>query len=213
MTQAPSPSSLFCTKCGAQASSADVFCARCGTKLSTNVASSPQAAQPKPKRKLKEDLAQIRSAGFWVALFITLPTLSLPTLIVSLLEPGDLGIDEATSIWNILVLTAPLTVATIVMIVALHYDWFDNGWFFTLFGAGLLAATTLLADLLSIGGVIDVGEVWRAVGYQPFNFFEGMLVRYYEIYGFWSFASSLVVGGFIAWIWIEKIMPYLAKPQ
>ncbi|MBI1298774.1 hypothetical protein GC175_27885 [bacterium] len=142
---------------------------------------------------------------------MTLPTLSLPTIIVSLLDPGALGTDEATSIWNILVLTAPLTAAIVVMIVAIHYDWFDNGWIFTLSAAALLAATTFLADWLRVGMAVDLRVVWQETG--PMNFFEGLMVSYYHLYGFWSFASSIVVGGFIAWVWIDKIVPSLPTRQ
>jgi hypothetical protein len=198
---------LFCTKCGKQAAAGDLFCAKCGATLST-AESTPQVATKK-RRTLKEDLGQIQSVGFWVALFITLPTLSVPALLVNLIAPGTMGADEAQSIWNVLVLTAPLTAAVTLLIFSIHYDWFDNGWIFVLFAAGVLVATTWIADALSIGGGVDVGAVWQAVGYQPFNFFEGLLVTYYQLYGFWSFASSIVVGSFLAWIWIDKVVPKL----
>jgi hypothetical protein len=198
-------SPLFCPQCGAQTAPGALYCARCGVKLTSG--DSLTAKTQKTGRSLKSELAQIRSVGFWVAFFVTLPTLSLPTIIVSLLDPGAMDVDKATSIWNVLVLTAPLTAAIVVMIVAIHYDWFDNGWIFTLFAAALLAATTFLADWLSVGMAVDLGAVWQATG--PMNFFEGLMVSYYQLYGFWSFASSIVVGGFIAWIWIDKIMPSL----
>jgi hypothetical protein len=198
---------LFCTKCGKKAAEGDLFCAGCGAKLTT--AEGVSKGAPPKRRTLKEELAQIQSVGFWVALFVTLPTLSLPTLLVNLIAPGTMGADEAQSIWNVLVLTAPLTAAIAILILAIHYDWFDNGWIFVLFAAGVLAITTLIANGLSVGGGVDVGAVWQAVGYQPFNFFEGLLVTYYQIYGFWSFASSIVVGCFLAWIWIEKLVPSL----
>lgn len=198
---------LFCTKCGKQAAEGDLFCAKCGAKLSA-AENAPQVATKK-RRTLKQELAQIQSVGFWVALFITLPTLSVPALLVNLIAPGAMGADEAQSIWNVLVLTAPLTAAVMIFILAIHYDWFDNGWIFVLFAAGVLAATTWIADALSIGGGVDVGAVWQAVGYHPVGFFEGMLVSYYQLYGFWSFASSLIVGSFLAWIWIDKVVPNL----
>ncbi|MBX3001955.1 MAG: hypothetical protein KF893_25750 [Caldilineaceae bacterium] len=199
---------LFCTKCGKKAAEGDLFCAQCGNSLTAATEDAPKAAA-KPRRSLKQELAQIQGVGFWVALFVTLPTLSLPTVLVKVIAPGMMDAADAQSIWNVLVLTAPLTASLVIVILAIHYDWFDNGWVLMLFGAGLLTVTTLIANALSIGGGVDPGAVWQAVGYQPFRFFEGLLVSYYQLYGFWSFASSIVVGGFIAWLWIDKIVPNL----
>lgn len=205
----PSPSvAQFCTQCGKKAAPADRFCAQCGANLSTSAEDTPKKAA-KPRRTLKQELAHIQAVGFWVALFVTLPTLSLPTVLVKVIAPGLMDAADAQSIWNVLVLTAPLTAAVAILILALHYDWFDNGWIFILFAAAVLATTTLIANGLSVGGGVDLGAVWQAVGYQPFSFFEGLLVTYYQLYGFWSFASSIVVGCFLAWLWIEKLVPNL----
>ncbi len=168
---------------------------------------------PKRARSLKKDLEDVRKLGFWLALFITLPTLTLPTILVNLIAPSEMGVDEAVSIWQTLTLTAPLTAAVVIIVLAIYYEWFSDGCLGTLFVAGILALTTLLSNLLRIGTGVEIGEIWRAAGYHPVSFLNGLIASYYQIYGFWSFASSLLVGCFIAWIWIEKILPYLRRPD
>lgn len=207
-TQNPATSAKFCTQCGTKAQGNHLYCARCGSPLTAAPDAGP-GAKAAPRRSLKQDLSQIRMVGFWIALFITLPTLSLPALLVNLITPSEMGAEEATSIWNVLILTAPLTAAVAVIILAVHYDWFSDGWSLGLFAVALLAGTTLLANWLQIGRGIDLQAAWQEAGYQPFSFLEAMIVYYYNQYGFWSFASSLLVGGFLAWIWIDKIVPRL----
>jgi hypothetical protein len=211
-TQDGNSSSAFCTQCGTKALVGHLFCAKCGTPLSTTASSSVPQTE-KSRRSLKQDLSQIRKVGFWIALFITLPTLSLPALLVNLIAPGEMGVEQAQSIWNVLVLTAPLTAATLFLILAVHYEWFNDGWSLGLFAMALLVGTTLLADWLSIGQGIDLQTIWQAAEYQPFTFLEAMIASYYEIYGIWSFTSSILVGGFLSWIWIDKIMPHLANSE
>lgn len=211
-TPLPNPPSHpnFCPQCGQKVAPDHQFCPRCGTRL-TATTSPAVSASPMPRRSLKQDLEDVRKVGFWVAFFITLPTLTLPALLVNLIAPGDMGMDEAESIWATLTLTAPLTAAVVVVILAIHYEWFSDGWSMTLFGAAILAGTTLLADLLSVGAGVSLREVWQAAGYNPLSFFNVLVVSYYQVYGFWSFASSLVVGSFLAWLWLEKIFPYLKQ--
>jgi hypothetical protein len=200
---------IYCTSCGQEALSTHQFCAKCGSKLGGDNAAKPPVP-PKKRNTWKEDVAQIRTVGFWIALFITLPTLALPSILLKTLVPSQMGVQEAESIWQVLVLTAPLTAAVVIVIIAIHHDWFSNGWIAAFFAAGVLAGTTLLSDLLSLGAGVNVLHVLQASDYQPMTFLNNMVVSYYQIYGFWAFASSLLVGGFIAWIWLEKIMPRLS---
>lgn len=203
MSASPNPVTV-CPACKKTVESEHVFCPHCGTRIS------PAPTPPSPPRSLKNDLDDVRKVGFWIAFFITLPTLTFPAFLVNFISPGEMGVDEAASIWQTIVLTAPLTAAVIITILAIHYEWFTNGCLGTLFIAAVLAATTLISSAFGVGAGVDVAAIWRA-DYHPVAFLNNMIRAYYQIYGFWSFASSLLVGSFIAWIWIAKVMPYLQQ--
>jgi hypothetical protein len=199
---------VSCTQCGTKSPSSHAFCSSCGTALATerHVAASIPATK---QRNLKQDVAEVRTVGFWVALVVTLPTLSVPALAEKLLDPGQLGVAEARSLWEVFSLTAPLTAAFAIFGVSLLRDWFENTFTWILFSAGIIAATTVIANALSFGAGVSIIDVLYASRFSPVNFVQNMVASYYAVYGFWSFMSSLVLGGFLAWIWAEKVLPYL----
>lgn len=209
-TLPPTPGVVFCPKCGTKSPSTHAFCPSCGSALSSARHGSAPATN---KRDVKQDVADIRRVGFWIALFVTLPTLTVPALAEKLLAPGQFGLDEARSLWEVFSLTAPLTAAFAIFGVGLARDWFTNGYVTVVVAGAIVAATTVMANALSFGAGVSVADVLYASNYHPIQFAQNMVVRYYEIYGFWSFMSSLVMGGFLAWIWAEKALPYMTTSQ
>jgi hypothetical protein len=86
MEDAQTSSAQFCTQCGKKAATGDLFCAQWGKSLTAT--GNPPKTVAKLRRRLKQELAQIQGVGFWVALFVTLPTLSLPAVLVKVIAPG-----------------------------------------------------------------------------------------------------------------------------
>lgn len=211
-TLPPKPGVVSCTKCGTKSPSTHAFCSSCGSAL-TGARPVPAAVVATNKRNMKQDVADVRRVGFWVALFVTLPTLTVPALAEKLLAPGQLGFAEARSLWEVFSLTAPLTAAFAIFGVGLARDWFTNGYVTVIVAGAIIAATTVIANALSFGAGVSVTDVLYASNYHPIHFAQNLVVRYYEIYGFWSFMSAVVMGGFLAWIWAEKVLPYLSENQ
>jgi len=160
----------------------------------------------------KQVLADIKTGAFWVALFVSLPTLTLPAIITKLLDPGDVGAEDVAAVGEIVGVTAPLTAAVAIIAVAVIREWFDNGWVITLFAAATLALTSAASARWGIGQAIDMGAVWENAGGIS-SFVTDMFGEYLSIYGGWPFVCSLVVGGFLGWAWAMRILPYLRQRE
>ncbi len=155
----------------------------------------------------KQDLDDVRKVGFWVALFISLPSLAVPALIGSVLEPGKVGVEGITTIWQVIVLTAPLT-AAVAIVGAVAARGQLTGYPLVAFSTIVLGIATLLGNMLGISA--GVQPPWENMSDGAYAIFTKMVSNYYKAYGPWTFISSLVVGGFLAWVWSEKVRPHLA---
>jgi hypothetical protein len=69
----------------------------------------------------QEDLEDIKKAGFWVALILSLPTLTLPTIIGKAIHPGTIGASEVQTFWEVLARSAPLTAGVAISVVLLCF--------------------------------------------------------------------------------------------
>ncbi len=186
---------ITCPECNARISSKAAACPRCGL---------PMKGGENAPRPWKKDLEEVRRVGFWVFILISLPTLTLPALIGKVIAPGMLGQSEVQSLWDVLVLTVPLTSAVAIFGVLLLRDKVDSGahYFFLL----VLVGTTLLSSWVGLDSNISLSDIWE----QSTNlnvFLLRLLIQYWAAYQTWNFFSSLVVGGFLAWIWAKKILP------
>jgi hypothetical protein len=152
---------------------------------------------PPERPSLIEDLKQIQHYGSWVLLFASLSSLTLPGLIAKLLH-----FDEVVSLWQLVVATAPLTLAvTAVRIAALSEKVPPPG---LIFGTAIaLLASLILGDMLGRQLPIKLTEVKGSLPEMIWNILAG----YFRLYGGWSFATSFVVGGFLAWAWSIKLWP------
>ncbi len=61
------------------------------------------------RSRLREALGDVQKKAAWLAFIITLPSLGVPTLISTLLNPGKLTEKGITALWETFILTAPLT--------------------------------------------------------------------------------------------------------
>jgi hypothetical protein len=155
----------------------------------------------------KSDFDDVRRVGFWVCLFISLPALGVPVLLGKILEPGKLGVEEALSVWSLVKITAPLTVASAIVGIAVLRNWFTSLLPLSGFAAVMLIVATALSYNLGIGTSFDP---FKTMPSGPLHhILIRMLGRYYELYSPWAFISSLVVGGFLAWVWVKKLSPHL----
>jgi hypothetical protein len=156
----------------------------------------------------KSDFDHVRKVGFWVYLFVSLPTLGIPALLSKVLEPGKLGVEEAFSMWSLVKLTAPLTVATAIVGIAILRKWFV-GYSLVVFATAILIGATALSHTWGIGTAIESSKATPSGGIP--TALTRMLRSYADLYGPWPFFSSLVVGGFLAWVWAEKLWPHLKR--
>ncbi|MHC5541458.1 hypothetical protein ACYOEI_24830 [Singulisphaera rosea] len=145
------------------------------------------------------DMNEIRAKLSYVLLFASIPGLSIPGIIAKLLH-----VDDVLTLWQLIVATAPLTCAVTAVGTAYLSGKYDFGQL--LFGTGAaLFASLLLGDVL---GRLSPIAPRQELGALPFAILR-ILSGYLELYGAWSFASSFVVGGFLAWAWSKKIWPRL----
>jgi hypothetical protein len=153
--------------------------------------------EPKPPT-LISDLKEVQKYGSLVLLFASIPALGLPGLVAKLLH-----VDEVLSLWQLILATAPLTAAaTVIGIVFLggKFGYIEQAW-----GAGV----ALLGSLI-LGQVLGQQSPVKGVqmGNLPDTIYK-ILLGYFWLYGVWSFMTSLVVGGFLAWAWSKKLAPRL----
>ncbi len=213
---------MYCPSCGQQLPPKALFCSRCGTKIPTppseeltsSVKQTPQRSA-ETGRTLKQDLEDIRKVGFWVALFISLPIISIPALIGKVIDPGLMGGEDALSIWQILQTTAPLTIA-----VAFGTACIIRGWFKDLPGRTVIGLISLIflvpfaiSAMLGVGAGIHHQEL-RPVGpslewwvVKAVNLLAGLLLLYFELYGWHNFISAFAAGIFLGWAWGAKLLP------
>ncbi len=169
----------------------------------------PESAQTKQPPSWKQDLSQIKKVGLWVALLVSIPALGIPGILAKLLK-----LEEILALWQVIVLTAPLTAAiAVVGVVVLRPPKEDYWAVIWLLPCLTLFLTTLLSRFLGFGLAIDPSATFFRESGGPTKWFFRMVAAYYALYGFWSFASSILVGGFLAWVWAEKVLPRLESQE
>ncbi len=166
----------------------------------------------------KEDLEAVWQAADRVALLLTLISLGLPGVIAKLFDP-------VVNIWQVIVLTGPLTAAVALIGTGIIRGWVSGVPGFILLLLGTVVATTLLGNFLQWGGAIkidpeDLLGILALIVTSPLNpIGNGLrllmalltfLEKYFQLYGAERFLSSLVIGAFLAWAWGKKVLPHLA---
>lgn len=184
---------ITCPECKARISSKAAACPKCGL---------PMKGESPPS--WKKDIEEIRRVGFWVWLVLSLPTLTLPAFIGKAIAPGMMGQSEMQSLWDVLVLTVPLTSAVAIFGALMLREVIDSvvHYLFLL----VLVGTTLFSSWIGLGSDVSLSETWER-SKNLNDFLAHLLINYWAAYGSWNFISSLVVGGFLAWIWAKKILP------
>lgn len=199
---------ILCPECKKQISSRALTCPMCGFPM--------QSAKNAP-RTFKQDIADVGKTGFWIWLLISLPGLTVPTLIAKIMTPGNAGSTEVKAILDLLVLTMPLTLAVAFVGVGVLRKWVyltgknppGGGCIGALFLLIPLLVTTFVSNLFGLDAGVSIRDAWAKSGHPIFGFLANMLLGYAKAYGLWNFISSLVVGGFLAWAWAKKILPHL----
>jgi len=168
-------------------------------------------AQPFAAPTFRQDLSQVAKAAGGVGVVLSMLSIGLPAILAWITE--HLG--PAIPIWKAFVATAPLTTAVAVIGVGVLRGRIDGLWSFLFAVAGTLLVTAGIGHLLGLAGWIDLFDMWEEFPSNIFGFLVAVsyafLENYWRIYGPQMFASSLVVGGFLAWAWGAKILPHLDR--
>ena len=109
---------------------------------------------------------------------------------------------------SVLTKTIPLSVSVILISIAFFREWFSGlAMFFYCFFVITICTLVLAPDGLEI----VIGGVENPQG----NVFTSTIVHigknYFEVYEWRYFASSLVLGIFLGWIWAFKILPGIKR--
>ena len=161
------------------------------------------AAEPEDKKKKKQSLKQTLkdiSTGGGITVFVLtmLSSFSLPGILATALEGSfSLDADGIVLLFNMIKLTAPLTLAIVVVILALMREWVSEFWSTALLTSAVLLVTTLF---LREDGQSIISVVWsRTTGNPLVNFPLQLLLEYFRIYFWIPFVSSFIIAFFISW--------------
>jgi hypothetical protein len=168
-------------------------------------------AQPVAPPTLRQDLSLVFKMAGSVAVVLSMISVGLPAILAWITE--HLG--PAIPIWKAFVATAPLTTAVAVIGVGVLRGRIDGPWSFLFACAATLMLTAGIGHFLGLAGWIDLFDMWEQFPSNIFGFLVAVsyafLENYARIYGPQLFASSLVVGLFLAWAWGLKILPHLDR--
>lgn len=163
------------------------------TQQQINPAEEPQ------KATLKKALKDISTAGGLTVFVITmLSSFSLPGILSTLLK-GEFGLDAEgiRLIWEMIRLTAPLTLGIAIIILALMQEWIEDGYAIIISSGIVLVITTLL---LREDGQSIISTAWKSSsGNILITFPLQLLIQYFRIYFWIPFVSSFIIGFFISW--------------
>ncbi|OWY18944.1 hypothetical protein C7N43_26195 [Sphingobacteriales bacterium UPWRP_1] len=147
--------------------------------------------------ELKKAWKEVRWVGFFVFLFVSIPSMAVSTLITRALSPELMSAEMGQSLLDVAFKTAPLTLAVILITFAHLRDWADFGWGSVLLSIAVLVGTTLL---LNVEGYEMIKTAWQnSTGNVLITFLINLLLGYLQMYFWWPFVSSLVVGMFGGW--------------
>lgn len=175
------------------------------------VTSAPAEPKGESNRCITADVKQIWQMAGVVALLLSFLSLGLPALLEWLVQKVEPGI----TILKVLAVTAPLTAALAFIGTGLIRGWFAGFWSFiicfalTLFGTALIGHWVGLAGSMHIADLLNQPEMKQGGGGKalPFKIIAIYLGNYLDIYKASGFLSSLVVAGFLAWAWGDKLLP------
>jgi hypothetical protein len=160
---------------------------------------------------LRQDLSLVAKMAGSVAVVLSMISVGLPAILAWI--TAHLG--PAIPIWKAFAATAPLTTAVAVIGVGVLRGRIDGVWSFLFACAATLLLTAGIGHLLGLAGWIDLFDMWEEFPSNLFGFLAAVcyafLENYWRIYGPQLFASSLVVGLFLAWAWGKKMLPHLDR--
>jgi hypothetical protein len=167
----------------------------------------PQIAVP----SFRQDLSLVFKMAGSVAVVLSMISVGLPAILAWITE----HFGPAIPIWKAFAATAPLTTAVAVIGVGVLRGRIDGPWSFLFACAATLMLTSGIGHVLGLAGWIDLFDMWEKFPSNLFGFLAAVsyafLENYWRIYGPQLFASSLVVGLFLAWAWGKKILPHLDR--
>jgi hypothetical protein len=133
---------------------------------------------------------------YWVHLFVSF-FLGLPLVdfVTGLLSPGTIGPEEAITLWNVFLATAPLCLA-LGGITYLIQSGAIKG--FAQIGVAS-SATLFAATWLGMELGFDVPGGYTEIGGGPFGPALTFLVGYHQLYGPALFLSAFVIGPYLGW--------------
>lgn len=176
------------------------FCSACGHQVSTQAASCPHCGHPLAAPSAEDKKwEEINRMGSLVAIVIATLTLGGQAVFLKLVK-GDVSEASADTLLQVFLQTTPLTLAVMLVGVAVVRDWVD-GFLQTI----LLSAVALLVSLHLGSWLGGLGQP-PAMENSVLGVVFGATVFYWKIYGASLFISSLVLGAFLAWV-ANKLWP------
>lgn len=147
---------------------------------------------------LKEDLEQIRNWTGIVAVLVTLLTVGLQAAVLKLLD-----LEDAIELANLFLRTAPLTISVALVAYATIREWFEHLYAWILYFAVVLGTATSLGETFGGMQVVPVQVVPHSVRLGAINGLVNLLAGYCVAYTWPVFTSSLILGMFLAWVWLR----------
>ena len=163
-----------------------------------------KAPKPETKSGAVEQLGNTLKWIPWLWVIVTLPLMGFQAAFHTAVDQVSPITDEMKGLWGVFIKTAPLCTTVLLITIAAFREWFD-GWGMWLFGAASLIVLTML---ITKGGRDMVGEAWNTHTGSPLTAFPiKLLGKYFDVYEWRYFVSSLILGIFLGWVWAKKIIP------
>lgn len=178
-----------------------------------------------PETTFSDDLKSIcQVAGVLAGTILLLASFlaaGLPAIIDWVLQWALEKVQPAVTIWEVLKLTWPFTLAIWIIGTGLVRGWFKNAYVFGVWCLFVLALLSACANYFEVrGGVRSLGDLREKYPGLPWDWPKPLplpfvilayVLNYWNAYTLHEFLSAVIVGGFLIWVWGWKLIPRWAK--
>jgi hypothetical protein len=166
-------------------------------------------------RSLWNDLKDIWSKATMISACVTIPTLGVAGL-------ANYVVDPVRPLYDVLALSWPLVISATVLVMLIMRGSFSRmeglGVFWSL--VAIVIGPYLIAFLLGVTGFADprlIKDHWSG-WIELLSPGKAVMIVYnigefyLSAYGLWRIIVALICGGFLAWVFQHKILPYAVRP-